>query len=359
MARLQATFHFRVRDLLIEDDLLAETYSVKKDGYEVQIRLPAKESEGSTQRDELPPPKELESLFPGRRAPSVEGAAGTSLSISLGEPPFSTVELIRAELAFEGPFGAADFANQEPRESAFFDAAHAELRKAGDVAELTVGAFVAWIRTDGRQPWLGLEGELLESVGTGELVDLDAFRRLPVESSRGPDLVIHRINEDQVLAAARAQQFMRSIDAGSTPALANTFLSDALFAAQHSRPNATRSALLLAASAVEMKVQEALRASASGKERDLIELLLKNPRDWSMRVAALYDQPAATILGVSLRLADKDLWKALEKLFERRNKLAHRGVTPSDSEVHESIRTAVRVVRWVEAQHPDSTSAPA
>jgi hypothetical protein len=352
MARLQAIFHFRVRDLLVEDDLLAETFGVERDGYQIQIRLPAEDTKNSARRNEPPSTAELKRLFPGRRAPDVEGVANTRVSIAPGSQTFSVVKLIRAELTFDGQFGAADFANREPRDSGFFDTALAELGKAGDVAELVVGALLAWIRTNGRQSWLGLEGELLEGVGAGELLDLDAFRRLPVRSSLRPDLVIHRIHADQVLDDAAVQQFIQSADAGSAPAMANTFLADALFAVQHSQPNATRSALLLAAGAVEMKVQEALRTSASGTELDLVELLLKNPRDWSMRAAALYDRPAAAVLGRSLRSADKDLWKALEKLFERRNALAHRGIIPSDAEIEESVSTAVRVVRWVEAQIP-------
>lgn len=338
------------------NDLLAKTFEVERDGYEVQLRFPVESAKDSAQREKPPSLEELERLFPGRRAPDIEGAAETSLSIAPGSQTFSVVKLIRADLTFDGQFGAADFANREPRDSEFFDTALAVLREAGDVAELVLGALLAWIRTSGRQSWLGLEGELLESVGAGELVDLDAFRRLPVKSSRHPDLVIRQIHEDQVLRDAVVQQFMQSVDAESTPPLANTFLSDALFVAQHSQPNATRSALLLAAGAVEMKAQEALRTSASGNELDLVELLLKNPRDWSMRVAALYDHPAAAVLGLSLRLADKDLWKALEKLFERRNALAHRGVTPADSEIEESVRTAVRVVRWVEAQTSGNSS---
>lgn len=341
----------------MEDELLAGTFGVERDRYEIEIRFPAEGAKNSAQREKPPSPQELDRLFPGRRAPDVEGVTGTGLSIAPAEQTFSVVKLIRAQLIFDGQFGAADFANREPRDSGFFDAALAELRQAGDVAELVVGALLAWIRTSGRQPWLGLEGELLECVGAGELVDLDAFRRIPVKSSRRPDLVIHQIHKDQILGDALIQQFIQSVNAKSTPPLANTFLSDALFVAQHSQPNATRSALLLAASAVELKVQEALRTFASGTELDLVELLLKNPRDWSMRAAALYDQPVAAVLGLSLRVADKDLWKALEKLFERRNKLAHRGITPSDSEIEESVRTAVRVVRWVDAQISDNARA--
>jgi hypothetical protein len=54
-------------------------------------------------------------------------------------------------------------------------------------------------------------------------------------------------------------------------------------------------------------------------------LILANPRDVSIAAVSLYDKALNAVLGKSLRLDRPRTYKALNALFEHRNRLAHRG----------------------------------
>jgi hypothetical protein len=353
MARLRGIFHFRVRGLLAANDLLGGEYRVTEDDLEVAIRLPSQGSESaSTDHDEKPSAEEIERLFPGwLPAELVSAGASTSAILGFGphDPGFSAVRLLRVEVDFEGDIRAADYVDR-PHEGPFVeDPAEIMLEAARRKGEAIVSAFIALIRTQVRQSWLGLEGELIEGVGAGILVDLDAFTSIPRSISIGPpDLVIQRIEPDQVLDSARAQELIKQVRLGRAPDLAESLLRDALFVAQHSDPNASLSALLLAATAAEFRIKEVLRRAADGSTLEMLELLMTNPRDWSLAAAALWDRPSKIILGSSLREADPELWKRLEKLIRRRNGLAHKGKIPSSDEITEDVRTAVRLFKWLD-----------
>ena len=87
-----------------------------------------------------------------------------------------------------------------------------------------------------------------------------------------------------------------------------------------------------------------------------MELFLSNPRDWSLAAAALFDKPMKAVTGHSLRTSDPALWKRVEKLFVRRNKLVHRGEAPTDEDAKDSIDAALMVFRWLAA--PENGPVP-
>jgi hypothetical protein len=259
------------------------------------------------------------------------------------------VRLLRIEVDFDGDIQAVDYVDR-PHEGPFVDdPAEIMLEAARQKGEGVVNAFISLVRTQVRQSWLGLEGELIEGVGAGTLIDLDAFTSIPRSISIGPpSLVIQKIGADQVLDSAGAEELIARVRSGQGPDLAESLLRDALFVAQHSEPSASLSAVLLAATAVEFRIKEVLRRAANGSTLEMLELLLTNPRDWSLAAAALWDRPSEIILGSSLRDAGHQLWKRLEKLIKRRNGLAHKGRIPSSDEITEDVKTAVRLFKWLD-----------
>jgi hypothetical protein len=123
-------------------------------------------------------------------------------------------------------------------------------------------------------------------------------------------------------------------------------LADALHHA-NANPPEFRRAVLLAAIALETKVKVRLRDLAKPANLPLLDFILANPRDVSVSAAVLFDRVLQCAAGRSLRIENKALFKRLERLFEVRNKLAHRGIKPSDVEAKDGVFAAREVFAWL------------
>ena len=167
--------------------------------------------------------------------------------------------------------------------------------------------------------------------------------------------MIHQIAPEQVLDAERLGAVMEAVRTEMSPGLAQNLLADARFLAQHAEPTDLPRAMLLAAIAAEVGAKQALRDSASPAQAEVVELLLSNPRDFSMAAVALFDRPMQIVLGASLREDDKELFKRVDKLFSRRNGLAHRGEVPEEAQAIDGIKAAGEALRWV-AKRSDAGS---
>jgi hypothetical protein len=107
--------------------------------------------------------------------------------------------------------------------------------------------------------------------------------------------------------------------------------------------------LVLAAIATEVKVKEPLVRLASTEQRPVLDLVLENPRDWSVAAIALFDKALDAVAGRSLRTEDKPLYTAVKTLFEHRNRVAHRGdITLEQSLVRDDINAAIKVAGWLD-----------
>jgi hypothetical protein len=348
LARLRATFHFSIRELLVDPDLLGTARELSIGDRLVRVVLPLEAAD--QENDSRTPSLDLDHLFPAREpAPDLPGTARTSLTLGMApSKDIAPVRFIRVEVFFDGEISASDFVgHDQPKESPAFDSAYEALQEAAGAAREGLERLLEWIRVRGRQHWLGLGHEPPEGVGEGELVDLDAGSRLPVAVALQKGLVIPRIRDEQVLGAELFDEAVRLGSRGEEPLLADSLLADALFLAQDAEPLDLPRALLVAAIACELKIKATLREHASEAQRELVDVLLSNPRDWALSAVAHFDAPLKAVAGVSLREADRELWKPATALFERRNALAHRGVMPSDDDALDSIRTAVALFRWL------------
>jgi hypothetical protein len=150
------------------------------------------------------------------------------------------------------------------------------------------------------------------------------------------------------LDAAHASSLARELGCGSLDLpIAETLLADALYFIGLRPPDCQR-AVLIAAIACEVKVKDTLRQKVPPDRRSLVDLLLENPRDWSIAALALFDKATDAALGRSLRTDHREVYKDVCRLFELRNRIAHRGEKPDETEASRVVRAGRQVFRWLD-----------
>lgn len=124
------------------------------------------------------------------------------------------------------------------------------------------------------------------------------------------------------------------------PDPADTLLADAFYGLVSSSD--PRLAVMQAAMAAERRIKTFLQERAIFGQRELVELIVNSPRDVTVQAVGLYDKGLKAVVGRSFREDDKEGYKMLVKLFEERNKFAHR-----DSSVltRDQARQLVRAAR--------------
>jgi hypothetical protein len=347
MTRVRATFHYAIRDLVVAREFLGATMNLAIDDHDIVITLPVDGDDSGAKAG--PNLREYDERFPPRD--TIEQAAGTkqifvTMVDNSAESPLTSIDLLRVDAVIrEATFAADDFEGYgAPKEVS--ERANAEVERAAKAADTAVERLLAWTRVSNGQTWLGLAGEQVHRVGSDEVVDLDAPGRLPWPARI--DMSVNVVNPGTEWSAETVGDLCALAESGEDPTLADTLLADARFLAKAAEPRDPSRALLIAAIACEVKIKAVLTSLASDEQAPLTELLLSNPRDWSMAASALFHKPLRIIGGESLKDHDPELWKRIEKLFQRRNALAHRGVVPSDDEALDGVRAAADVFPWLD-----------
>jgi hypothetical protein len=116
-------------------------------------------------------------------------------------------------------------------------------------------------------------------------------------------------------------------------------------------------AVLLAAMACESRAKTVLLDGAPTEQVELLRVLLESPRIFQQPAFELFDKVAKASVGRSLRDDDKELFKAIIRLFEVRNSIAHRADAPSAEAAAELVRAAMRAFEWLDASPPVITAA--
>ena len=104
-----------------------------------------------------------------------------------------------------------------------------------------------------------------------------------------------------------------------------------------------------------MKVKETLLAQVRPAAKPLVEIITENPREVTQSVPQLLRATAAAVVGRSLFEDDRELWKQVDKLFTLRNRVAHRGHTPSEDEARKAVEAAVALFSWLSESAAAST----
>jgi hypothetical protein len=224
--------------------------------------------------------------------------------------------------------------------------------------------FMAWMRTQGRQYWLPTWHEGLEPAapygrlvlaGTDKEVDPNARWYLgEAMSARSPERAASpRVIDDIVAKTER----------GADPLPEEVLLADAIEAADTLSVTAmwtyerrdTARAVLLAAIAAEVKIKRTLLDAAPREFRDLLDVIVDNPREVSIAAGQLLNKPMKATFGRSLREDDKQLFKDVTDqtntksgLFPLRNRVAHHGYEPTLAEAQEAVLIAFRLFLWLD-----------
>lgn len=317
MALRRAEFYFEVRGVLVRPELLGTKLEFDRGGLRVEILLPGNGADRHWECFGAVKP-----VYGG--GPNGQGFA---------------VHTVKVMVFGEGPRGQDT------------DGSIEHLKRSFHVAESAVADLVEWARIHG-QPWLGLHGQPVRRVGNHLLgddsVDIADYGFsedvLPaIEDEREP-----AYDGGASLDTAHSSSLAQELGRGDVALpIAETFLADALYFIGLRPPDCQR-AVLIAAIACEVKVKDTLRLKVPPDRRPLVDLLLENPRDWSIAALALFDKATDAALGRSLRTDHREVYKDVCRLFELRNRIAHRGEKPDDTEASRVVLAARQVFRWLD-----------
>jgi len=361
MTALRATFYFDVGELLADPVLLGTSHDLQRDNRRYVVTFPSEDEKPDAAPKAMP--EELALRFPGRdEFPDIDGfAGGTTAVISGTSPGVAMVKTVCVDAYFDGSVSVTDFAAnpQVPKASAAFDPTLTMLRELAAHGLDVVEEVLAWCRADGRQSWLGIGGQQITGVGSAVLVDLDAGRRLPVRCGLEADLVVTNISKRQVLSQEQLERYVTSVTVGDNPALGDVLRMDANYFLDGTGPPSVvrglvphdpRRAVLMAAIACEVQAKSVLEVHASGKPVAALIAAILGPGPPNVRAKNLFAEPMEAVAGISLETDDKVLFDRVGQLFTSRNKLAHRGHTPSGQEATDACTTARDAFVWLETK---------
>jgi hypothetical protein len=335
MRLVRAEFHLGLDGLWVASSSLGGSATFVRDGFTVQIDLPADRAAFAL----LPRDKFPRGAFGGHSS----GTGATSVQ---------EVDIIRVSVSGPLDLRAAAFGapGSVPNRDAM-DHVRIFARTTLDIARSTVIELADRLRTEKGQVWIGFGTALPEVVGLTSYFDEDGDR-LPVGFGDStvvypldPSLALdsdYLIRLPSVLGDGRADISAEDRLLADARQLVPTRPSDIGFA----RP-LIQQAILVAAVAVEVKTKATLRRVTPADKADLIDLILDNPRDVSVAAVNLLHKTMDASIGRSLQRDDAGLFKAAERLFKVRNGIAHRGEEPAVQEARELLDAAVRVFDWL------------
>jgi len=213
------------------------------------------------------------------------------------------------------------------------------------IANSVLTQFVDWVRIRNGQAWIGVHGDPPELL-TGQLVEqgTQAILQSNISSSTPDFAVLH--GHPRAIGLDDCEFIKAKLGVSAELPQSELLLADALFHIGNAFPD-TRRAVLLAAIACETKIKSVLRRLAGNKQK-LVDLLIENPRDYSLAAEALFTKALDAIADTSLRNAQPNLHKSITKLFQIRNKIAHRGYIPSIDEASPVVNAANEAFTWLD-----------
>jgi hypothetical protein len=334
---LRAEFVFQLADLFVSADAWGSAAEFTREGRRVRLSVPAFGGDPAT--DVAPP------TFGGKgvldEATGVWGWSIVSVTVAVfGELDVDLVDL---------RLGAID------REAAA--RARAFLNEATAVAGGVIRDVIDWTRVLLDQRWLGL---------TGATPPLDESSPQVFDEASGKKIALGEVRSEGWLVDTKALldlDFLQRVlpprlaDGRVPPPVAELLLADALFHVRGVTPGDYARAVLLAAVALEVMVKDTLRTKTHPGKRALVDLVIESPREVSVAAAQLFDSGCEAALGRSLRTTNRDLYKRIDTLFQRRNAFAHRGIFPTQEEARDGVAAARTAKFWLQSLPSESETA--
>jgi hypothetical protein len=326
MKKVVAEFHFEMPGLGLwaDGELLGEEWQGTFAGHSIKLAFPKDEDDFGLKDEDI---SYLRALT-GSSSVGPEAAA-------------YGVRVIRVAVTGEADFDISDFEN-DPKP---IDEAFEVNRRLEKVATAFIQGFCDQVRVLHSQHWLGSSADPPFRTWVSNLRD-QGGTRIPV--STGVDMTITALGQETALQMMDFNEAAENAAAELGTPLPEELLADAKYLAWIRQPHDLRLGVLLAAIACETKVKRTLLDITSDAQRALAEIILQNPRDVSVAVVSHLNQTAQAVTGRSLKTDDPDLWKAVTALFETRNAIAHgRDPQPGDKQMSDGIRTADKVITWL------------
>jgi hypothetical protein len=354
---LTAVYHFAVSDLWVRSEVLGTHHTATLADHTITLILPADSADFGINNNAVG----LSALGGGYNLLSALG--GYNLDSDSATLLAAEVRIIRVEVQVESDLKAppeSDAGNKaaEPGPDAGSEAAEPSVNALDEgirilsetvkIAREFAQRYINLVRTQLHQFWLGPSESQLRVTWLSQLIDSDGHN-IPVGyNDPFPPVLVHWT--DSALSVEVQAALVRKASEGVEPDLADTFLNDAEYTTyMFANPN-LRQAVLLAAVACEIKIKDTITTLASPEQRSLVNLLLENPRDWTMAAAALFDKGMEAVCGKSLRTENLDLYKEIDLLFRDRNNIAHKGgarVSPDDILI-KHISSAKSAFEWLD-----------
>jgi hypothetical protein len=335
---LTAVYHFEVSDLWVRSEVLGTRHAAIFAGHAITLILPADGRDFGLERD----------------ISGLSALGGYTLASATEDLLAAEVLIIRLEVEVDSNLKAPAEPVAEPEPSAQYPVANSGaapepsasptqptppeqvarpdantinegiriFRETVNIAREFAERYVALVRTELDQYWLGPSESRLRLTWLSQLIDRDGHTIQVGYSEAGP-VQIH--GTESALTGELHAVLVQKASEGAEPNLADKFLRDAEYTAFAASTPHLRQAVLLAAIACEIKVKAAITTLASPEQLPLVNLLLENPRDWTMAAAALFDKGLKAVSNISLRDEDRPLYNQIDLLFQDRNKIAHRG----------------------------------
>jgi hypothetical protein len=204
--------------------------------------------------------------------------------------------------------------------------------------------FVDWIRTEGNQPTVGRFETLEINYLMSHFCDKGTGARLDHWPQQRP-LTANFDTKTPNLTREQACDYVALALDGNSPSLAASLYADALHDYDLHRK------VLMTAVAVETAVKEMLIRTARPDQVALINLLLNNPRDYSMSLISLFDAAAHAVRGRSLRSDNKELYKTIDALIMNRNRIVHKLFRDIDpvADLQRQIEAASEAMAWCDS----------
>lgn len=203
-----------------------------------------------------------------------------------------------------------------------------------------------WLRLS--QPWLSQPFGLPAQVAPAELF----LSGSPISGVEAPKLVLgpdrYIVRGGPIVDAAKLAHIEWALREGHTPPPGRELLADAQYFGLWARPRDPSRAVLVAAIACEVAAKAMLQELAHYEALPLLEeVVVTNQRAFPQAAIDLFRGVAGAVTGRSLHDEDRKLSKAVQTLFELRNRVAHKGHRPSETEAAEAVTAAKHAFEWL------------
>jgi len=323
----QAQFHFAGNCLSLRAEVLGATHYFERGGHRVQLQFPANENDFQVSAQEKD-----------------HSALGFGLQERDGTWVTRPLLMLRVLVDLELPNLEAE---RDPRSVNSIEFGN-RVSAAADIARMLVHDYITFARVRCGQHWLAHSNELPRVISLTKIIDLRDGKRLPYSYN---DTSTLRGGGDLRYAMTRSthEEIMTLLEQNVKAGLPEILLADAGYLAGASEPPQYREAVLIGGVAAEVKIKHCLDAVCPSHSRALFELAVGS----NARGASLYHKFSEAVTGRSFAVENKSAYDDLHRLFDLRNRVAHR----AEEIIAKDVRAGLDAVRtaflWA-----DSLTAP-